>query len=64
MIYLLDVNILIAMIDPAHVAHDIAHAWFGADGYFGWATCPLTENSASGSAPLTGPDPGFMAQRA
>jgi toxin-antitoxin system PIN domain toxin len=42
--YLLDVNVLIALIDPAHVRHDQAHQWFGAEGQFAWATCPLTEN--------------------
>jgi hypothetical protein len=42
--YLLDVNVLIALIDPAHVRHDQAHEWFGQEGQFAWATCPLTEN--------------------
>jgi len=42
--YLLDVNVLIALIDPAHVQHDRAHDWFAAMGKHGWATCPLTEN--------------------
>jgi len=42
--YLLDVNVLIALIDPAHVAHDDAHAWFAATGQTSWATCPITEN--------------------
>ena len=42
--YLLDVNVLIALIDPAHVMHDRAHDWFAATGRQGWATCPLTEN--------------------
>ncbi len=42
--YLLDVNILIALIDPAHVRHDDAHDWFAAKGKRAWATCPLTEN--------------------
>ena len=44
MTYLLDVNVLIALIDPAHVAHDDAHAWFAATGQTSWATCPITEN--------------------
>lgn len=44
MYFLLDVNVLIALIDPAHVQHDIAHAWFVAHGKEAWATCPLTEN--------------------
>lgn len=42
--YLLDVNVLIALIDPAHMQHDRAHAWFGRSGKRAWATCPLTEN--------------------
>jgi toxin-antitoxin system PIN domain toxin len=42
--YLLDVNVLIALIDPTHVGHDDAHAWFGATGAASWATCPITEN--------------------
>lgn len=44
MTFLLDVNVLIALIDPAHVAHDGAHAWFNDGGKLDWATCPLTEN--------------------
>lgn len=42
--YLLDVNVLIALIDPAHVQHDQVHAWFGRVGRNGFATCPITEN--------------------
>jgi hypothetical protein len=42
--FLLDVNVLIALIDPGHVAHDDAHAWFETTGEGDWATCPLTEN--------------------
>jgi uncharacterized protein len=42
--FLLDVNLLIALIDPAHVQHDRAHAWFSGSGRKAWATCPLTEN--------------------
>lgn len=42
--FLLDVNVLIALIDPAHVLHDRAHDWFAAKGHKAWATCPLTEN--------------------
>ncbi len=44
MTFLLDVNVLIALIDPAHVAHDAAHAWFEREGHSSWATCPMTEN--------------------
>jgi toxin-antitoxin system PIN domain toxin len=42
--YLLDVNVLIALIDPAHVQHDEAHEWFGRVGNRAFATCPITEN--------------------
>jgi toxin-antitoxin system PIN domain toxin len=42
--FLLDVNVLIALIDPAHVNHDAAHEWFGREGCQSWATCPMTEN--------------------
>jgi len=42
--FLLDVNVLIALIDPAHINHDVAHQWFEAEGCHSWATCPLTEN--------------------
>lgn len=41
---LLDVNVLVALFDPAHIHHDAAHTWFGAHRGEGWATCPLTEN--------------------
>lgn len=44
MTFLLDVNVLIALIDPAHVGHDDAHRWFAATGHDDWATCPMTEN--------------------
>ena len=44
MTYLLDVNVLIALIDPAHVAHDDAHVWFSNTGNASWASCPTTEN--------------------
>ncbi len=43
-IYLLDVNVLVALVDPNHVQHEPAHAWFTRVGRNGWATCPLTEN--------------------
>jgi toxin-antitoxin system PIN domain toxin len=44
MVYLLDVNVLIALLDAGHVQHEAAHAWFGRVGHSAWATCPLTEN--------------------
>jgi toxin-antitoxin system PIN domain toxin len=42
--YLLDVNVPVALIDPAHVQHDRAHDRFAAHGRAAWATCPTTEN--------------------
>jgi len=42
--FLLDVNVLIALIDPMHVRHDKAHIWFATSGRRAWATCPFTEN--------------------
>lgn len=44
-VFLLDANVLIALIDPAHVRHHAAHEWFDASGKHAWATCPLTENA-------------------
>jgi hypothetical protein len=41
---LLDVNVLIALIDPAHEFHASAHDWFKRNRQKGWATCPITEN--------------------
>jgi len=43
-VYLLDVNVLIALFDPGHIHHDAAHEWFATLSGTGWATCPLTEN--------------------
>jgi hypothetical protein len=60
---LLDVNLLVALFDPDHVHHELAHDWFADHRVRGWATCPLTEagfvrvlaNPAYGS-PITRPD--------
>lgn len=60
---LLDVNVLVALFDPDHVHHELAHDWFADHRANGWATCPLTEagfvrvlsNPAYGS-PITRPD--------
>jgi predicted nucleic acid-binding protein len=40
----LDVNVLIALIDPLHTQHDAVHAWFSAQGGRSWAACAITEN--------------------
>ncbi len=42
--HLLDVNTVIALIDPLHVHHDRAHRWFAARGRETWHTCPLVQN--------------------
>lgn len=44
--YLLDVNVIVALIDSRHVFHDLAHDRFAREGQAGWATCPATENGA------------------
>lgn len=41
---LLDVNALIALIDPTHVHHERAQQWFLADAGQDWITVPITEN--------------------
>lgn len=41
---LLDVNVLIALLDAAHVHHEFAHAWLGRELHEGWASCPITQN--------------------
>jgi toxin-antitoxin system PIN domain toxin len=41
---LLDVNIIIALLDPDHAFHKRAHDWWAANAESGWASCPITEN--------------------
>jgi toxin-antitoxin system PIN domain toxin len=41
---LLDVNLLIAVLDPDHAHHRRARDWFRGAGADGWASCPLTQN--------------------
>lgn len=43
-VHLLDINLLLALSDPMHIHHQIAHHWFAEEGQRGWATCPLTQN--------------------
>jgi toxin-antitoxin system PIN domain toxin len=40
---LLDLNILTALLWPAHEHHEAAHRWFGARPKSRWATCAITE---------------------
>jgi toxin-antitoxin system PIN domain toxin len=42
---LVDASILVALFDPDHAKHQIAHDWFEDQQIVGWATCPLTENA-------------------
>ena len=41
---LLDINVLIALLDPDHVFHTTAKAWWMQHREQGWASCPLTQN--------------------
>jgi uncharacterized protein len=41
---LLDVNVLVALLDPAHPNHEDAHKWFGLNERDGWATSTITIN--------------------
>jgi toxin-antitoxin system PIN domain toxin len=41
---LLDVNVLIALLDANHIAHQRAVLWLTANIGFGWASCPITQN--------------------
>lgn len=40
---LLDINILTALLWPAHEHHEVAHRWFGGRANAPWATCSLTQ---------------------
>jgi predicted nucleic acid-binding protein len=42
---LLDVNVLIALLDPRHVDHERAHTWLADSEPLPWASCPLMENA-------------------
>ena len=41
--YLLDTNLLIALLWPSHEQHAPAVAWFARHRSRGWATCPFTQ---------------------
>jgi toxin-antitoxin system PIN domain toxin len=61
---LLDINVLIALIDPAHQFHARAHAWFKSRRRHGWATCPVTENGCLRIMSNPGyPFPGLTVER-
>lgn len=40
---LLDVNVLIALLDAAHVRHRLATTWLAKNIKHGWASCPITQ---------------------
>ena len=41
---LLDVNVLLALLDRAHMHHLRARGWLESNARHGWASCPLTQN--------------------
>lgn len=41
--YLLDVNVLIALLWRAHESHEKTQTWFAKGSKAGWATCPFTQ---------------------
>lgn len=41
--FLLDVNVLIALLWPPHEAHARAQRWFAHNAHQGWATCAMTQ---------------------
>lgn len=43
-IWLLDVNVLVALVMPNHESHATARTWFAASAPAGWATTPVTES--------------------
>jgi toxin-antitoxin system PIN domain toxin len=43
--FLLDVNVLIALAWPTHIAHQKVQEWFARHAREGWATCPLTQTA-------------------
>lgn len=58
--HLLDINLIIALMDPDHVFHQKAHEWWGEDGK-PWASCPLTENGFVRITSSTAYSPGHPA---
>lgn len=41
--FLLDVNVLIALLWPPHADHPRAQRWFAQNAHQGWATCTMTQ---------------------
>jgi uncharacterized protein len=44
-VYMLDTNVLIALVDQEHSFASAARHWFNMTGSAGFATCPITENA-------------------
>lgn len=44
--YLLDLNTVLALLDPQHVFHEAAHRWAAANPSLRFLTCPLVQNGA------------------
>jgi len=42
-VHLLDVNVLVALMWPAHEGHARVQQWFAKNADAGWATCPFTQ---------------------
>ena len=66
-LYLLDVNVLIGLLWPAHASHKLALKWFSTQAGSSWATCVLTQAGfgriSSQPAAVESPnDPSFAAR--
>jgi hypothetical protein len=42
-VHLLDVNVLVALVWPAHLGHLRTQDWFAENAKNGWASCPFTQ---------------------
>jgi len=42
-VFLLDVNVLVAMIWPEHIHHEVVRRWLGRHRADEWASCPVTQ---------------------
>ena len=56
--FLLDVNVLVALMWPAHESHARTQEWFARNARRGWATCPMTQTAFARivSTPSFSPD--------
>jgi toxin-antitoxin system PIN domain toxin len=43
---LVDVNVVIALVDPMHMHHERAHRWFAERSGSPWCTSPIVQNDA------------------